>query len=69
MAKETLKKVTVNLPAKLLERVQHTTGRGLTETLVTALEELDRAERRRELCSMPGNVDFDLGFDLVESRR
>ncbi|MEY4514539.1 MAG: hypothetical protein RLZZ450_6661 [Pseudomonadota bacterium] len=63
MAKDVLKKVTVNLPAKLLARVQTATGRGVTETLVATLEEYDRLERRRALRNMAGKVDFvlDLG--------
>lgn len=67
MAKEELKKVTVNLPAKLLARVQTATGRGVTETLVASLEEYDRLERRRALRNMAGKVDFDL--DLEATRK
>jgi hypothetical protein len=67
MAKDVLKKVTVNLPAKLLARVQAATGRGVTETLVATLEEYDRLERRRLLRSMAGKVDFDL--DLESTRQ
>jgi len=67
MAKDVLKKVTVNLPAKLLARVQTATGRGVTETLVATLEEYDRLERRRALRNMAGKVDFDL--DLEATRK
>jgi uncharacterized Zn finger protein (UPF0148 family) len=67
MAKEELKKVTVNLPAKLLARVQTATGRGVTETLVATLEEYDRLERRRALRNMAGKIDFDL--DLEATRK
>jgi hypothetical protein len=59
------KKVTVNLPAELLERVQAATGRGITDTLVLALEEYDRREKQRELASLRGKIEFDLDLEYT----
>ena len=67
MDQDSTKKVTVSLPAELLERVQAATGRGITETIRLGLEELDRREKQRQLASLRGKVDFDL--DLEFTRR
>ena len=49
IVKEAVKKVTVNLPAALLERARSITQRGVTETIVQALLELDRQRQRTAL--------------------
>lgn len=65
--REPTKKITANLPAKLLERAQNTTGLGITETLVAALEELDRTRKRSALRLLRGKINIDL--DLKKTRR
>ena len=62
-----VKKITANIPAKLLERAQRTTGLGITETLVAGLEELERSRKRSALRMLRGKVRFDL--DLDKTRR
>jgi len=64
---EKLKKVTVNLPEGTLSRAMIATGRGITPTIVEALEELDRRAHRSALRDLRGKVRFDL--DLVRTRR
>jgi hypothetical protein len=64
---EPVKKITANIPAKLLEKAQNTTGLGITDTLIAALEELERSNRRSELRSLRGRVKFEL--DLEKTRR
>ncbi len=64
-APHSTKKVTVSLPAALLERVQAATGRGTTEVITMGLEELDRREKQRQLASLRGTIDFDLDLDLT----
>ena len=64
---EAVKKITANLPAKLLERAQGTTGLGITETLIAGLEELERSRKRSALRQLRGKLRFDL--DLDKSRR
>ena len=64
---EPVKKITANIPAKLLEEARATTGLGITETLVAGLEELDRSRKRSALRMLRGKVRFDL--DLDKSRR
>lgn len=64
---EPVKKVTVNLPVKLLDRAKQTTGLGITETIVAGLEELERQRKRSALRGLRGRVRFEL--DLDESRK
>ena len=64
---EPVKKITANIPAKLLERAQQTTKLGITETLVAGLEELERSHKRSMLRALRGRVRFDL--DLEKTRR
>jgi hypothetical protein len=64
---EALKKITANIPAKLLERAQGVTGLGITETLVAGLEELERARKRSALRGLRGKVRIEL--DLEKTRR
>ena len=55
-----VKKITANIPAKLLERAQEATGLGITETLVAGLEELERSRKRSALRLLRGKVRIDL---------
>jgi hypothetical protein len=64
---EPVKKITANLPAKLLARAQAATGLGITETLVAGLEELERCRQRSALRGLRGRVKFEL--DLENTRR
>jgi hypothetical protein len=61
------KKITANIPAKLLARAQQLTGLGITETLVAGLEELERSKQRSALRALRGKVRFEL--DLERTRR
>lgn len=60
------KKITANLPAKLLESAQRATGLGITETLVAGLLELERTQKRSALRGLRGRVRFEL--DLEKTR-
>ena len=62
-----VRKITVNLPEATLARAQAATRKGITATLIEALEALDRQERRSALRAMRGKVRFDL--DLDKTRR
>jgi hypothetical protein len=64
---DAVKKITDNLPAKLLEQARETTGLGITETIVVGLEEIERRRKRSALRSLRGSVRFEL--DLAETRR
>ena len=64
---DAVKKITANIPARLLEQAQEATGLGITETLVAGLEELERARKRSALRMLRGKVRFEL--DLGKTRR
>jgi hypothetical protein len=64
---EAVKKITANIPAKLLERAQEVTGLGITETLVAGLAELERSRKRSALRMLRGKVRIEL--DLQKTRR
>jgi hypothetical protein len=64
---DAVKKITANIPAKLLQRAQERTGLGITETLVAGLEELERSRKRSALRLLRGKVRFEL--DLDKTRR
>jgi hypothetical protein len=64
---EPVKKITANIPAKLLTQARETTGLGITETLVAGLEELERSRKRSALRMLRGKVRFEL--DLARTRR
>jgi hypothetical protein len=61
------KKVTVNLPEDLLDRAMARTGKGITQTLIEGLVELERREKRSALRRLRGRVAFEL--DLEETRQ
>lgn len=64
---EPIKKITANIPAKLLARAMETTGTGITETLIAGLEEIERSKKRSALRALRGRVRFEL--DLEKTRR
>jgi hypothetical protein len=64
---EAVKKITANLPEELLARAQRATGLGITDTLVAALQELERSRQRSALRGLRGKVRFEL--DLDKTRR
>jgi hypothetical protein len=62
-----LRKVTVNLPAELLDDAVRITAKGITPTIVEGLRELRRREQRSALRALRGKVRFDL--DIAATRR
>jgi hypothetical protein len=61
------RKITVTVPARILDDAQRATGRGVTATVVAGLLELQRKKKRSALRALRGRVRFEL--DLDESRR
>lgn len=62
-----VRKITANLPRETLARAQRLTGKGVTATLIDALEALDRSAKRNALRQLRGKISFDL--DLERTRR
>lgn len=65
---ETLRKVTVQVPADLLEDAQELTGGGVTETITAGLEKLAASLAYRKLLGLEGSckVDLDLGASRLD---
>ena len=64
---ERVKKITANIPARLLEQAQASTGLGITETIIAGLVELERSQKRSALRGLRGRVRFEL--NLEQTRR
>jgi hypothetical protein len=64
---ERTRKITVNVPARILENAVKVTGKGVTSTVIEGLEELDRRAKRSALRALRGKVKFEL--DLEDTRR
>jgi hypothetical protein len=64
---ERIRKITVNVPADLLENATRVTGKGVTLTVIEGLRELERGARRSALRALRGKIRLEL--DLDETRR
>ncbi|MBI3016526.1 MAG: hypothetical protein HYY62_00780 [Deltaproteobacteria bacterium] len=62
-----IKKVTVNLPEDLLKKTQALLHKGITETLVSGLEEIIRRHQLKALSHLRGKIKFNL--DLKKTRQ
>ena len=63
-----VRRVTANLPAKLLEDACESTGRGLTETLTLGLEMVRRATAAAKAKRLKGKVRLDLDLEASRER-
>jgi hypothetical protein len=61
------RKITVNVPVRVLENAVRVTGKGITSIVIEGLEELDRRAKRSVLRALRGKVRFQL--DLEDRRR
>jgi Arc/MetJ-type ribon-helix-helix transcriptional regulator len=58
-----MRKITVEVPEDLLERVQQFTGAGVTETVRAALKKMDSIRAQQELLKLRGKVKFSLSVE------
>jgi len=65
-ARQATRRVTANLPVALLERARRVTGKGITGTLVEALELVRRSSAAARARTLKGKLRLDL--DLEGSR-
>jgi hypothetical protein len=61
------RRITANIPAKLLKQAQEATGLGITATVIAGLEALASARNGSALRMLRGKVGFEL--DLAKTRR
>ncbi len=57
-AVETARKITVEVPARLLEKAQRASGAGITQTIRTGLELVAASETYARLRQLRGKVRF-----------
>lgn len=65
----TIKRISANLPAELLEDAMETTGRGITDTLTEGLELVRRTGAYRKAMRLKGKIELDLDMDVSRERR
>ena len=68
MVDAAIKRVTVNLPAKLLREAEQVSGRGITETIVLALELLARRRAYTNAMALKGKLDLDVDLEVARER-
>jgi hypothetical protein len=64
---EQTRKITVNVPVRVLQNAVRVNGKGVTLTVIEGLEEIDRRAKRTALRALRGKVRFEL--DLKATRR
>jgi hypothetical protein len=68
MVDPAIKRVTVNLPAKLLSDAEEISGRGITETIVLGLELLARRRAYAKAIALKGKLHLDVDLDVSRER-
>jgi hypothetical protein len=68
-AEPTLRKVTMLLPADLVERAMEVTGKGLTPTVRESLEQTARSAVYERLRTARGKLKIDLDLDRLREDR
>lgn len=69
MASAATKRVTVNLPAKLLKEAESVTGAGITKTLVEGLELIARRRAVEKVIALQGKLDLRIDLEGSRERR
>lgn len=62
-------KVTVELPADLLERARRSTGEGITGTIRRGLELVAASRAQEQLRALRGKVKFSIDLDALRDDR
>lgn len=62
-------KVTVELPADLLERARASTGEGITATIRRGLEMVAATRAQERLLALRGKVKFSIDLDKLREDR
>jgi len=64
-----MRKVTVNVPAELLEKAQEASGAGITQTVRTGLQLVAASRTFARLRQLRGKVRFSRSLALLRSDR
>jgi hypothetical protein len=68
-AMETIRKITVHVPAELLDKAQETTGCGITATVRQGLQLVAAADNYRRLRKLRGKVQLSIDIDRLREDR
>ncbi len=66
---ETSRKITVEIPADLLEKAQQASGAGITQTVRTGLQLLAASQAYDRLRKLRGKVRFSRTFEELKEDR
>ena len=64
-----MRKITVEVPEDMLERLQSFTGEGVSDTVRKALQRLDAARAQHEFRKLRGTFKFSLDLDELREDR
>lgn len=65
----TTRRVTANLPSNLLDAAQEVTGKGITETLIEGLEQVQRRRFYERAMKLRGKVRLEINIEESRGRR
>lgn len=65
----TLRKITIEVPAELLERAQRAEGQGITQTVRTGLQLVAASQTYARLRALRGKVKFSRTLDELKADR
>ncbi|HWZ88878.1 MAG TPA: hypothetical protein VNW92_08505 [Polyangiaceae bacterium] len=68
MAGAAIKRVTVNLPAQLLNEAEQVSGRGITDTIVLGLQLLARRRAYAKAIALKGKLNLTIDVDSSRER-
>ena len=69
MIMTSVRRITANLPGDLLEQAMQVTGKGITETLIEALDRLRRARAYEKAMKLHGRIKLDVDLEASRERR
>jgi Arc/MetJ-type ribon-helix-helix transcriptional regulator len=64
-----MRKITVEVPSDLLDRVQSFTGEGVSETVRTGLKKLDAIRAQQEFRELRGTFNFAVDLNGLREDR
>jgi hypothetical protein len=65
----TSRRVTANLPVELLDAAIDVTGKGITETLIEGLEQIQRRRFYERALALRGKVKLEVDIEASRGRR
>ena len=62
------KRITANLPGRLLDEAVAVTGKGITETLIAGLELVRRSRAHNKAAALRGKLQLDIDLESARER-